>query len=766
MERCDFASICAVIRRYLLAGAFDSQMDFVETLFDSYLQETHEVFDNGQLNKWLNGILRLSPDIREFYQKEENCEELAVTILDAIIPFLSDSGMVVREIHDLLIHDTSVSSEKKDEFCEGYPCHTNAQKAAFLAKVLDYGVIRDFKSRDIRKPELLPSVNCSPALCDYISEEGVPKPCRHFCGRESELKAVHEILLAKGKLFLRGIPGIGKSELAKAYAKAHKKEYANILFITWSGSLKRDIAELSFSDDLPSESDEERFRRHNQFLRTLKPDTLLIIDNFNATDERDKYLPVVLNYRCRVLITTRSNLPDRDSVLVEEIADGDALFGMCAKLYGDAEENRAVLERIIETVHRHTLAVELAARLLETGMLEPREVLEKLRSEGASFDAADKINVSKDGKRSRATYYDHIHTLFGLFRLADDQREIMRCMSLIPQTGIHARLFGQWMGFRDLNDVNEMEELGFLESMPGRKITLHPMVKDVAVSEFPPSVTECHIMLENIRAVCQAHGVDVPYYKVLFQTVENTVAIAQEDNTGFYLRLLEDAFQYMESYRYEQGMKLIIAEMGSVLSDESVGTASDRAVLLDCKACCADTTEEAIRFLEEALALLPEINADNALLASNLNSNLGSLYRMTKRLDLAKRRMERGVEILYEYNLIGGHDSLIQILTYMVLLNDMGDPQSGLSGLLRLEELVRKENPDSADHAMILKTTGYLFLSVRDIEQATRRFARALAIYYRVYANDPEAFAKERDEIAETCGSIGLSLNFPADWLA
>ena len=44
MERCDFASICAVIRRYLLAGAFDSQMDFVETLFDSYLQETHEVF--------------------------------------------------------------------------------------------------------------------------------------------------------------------------------------------------------------------------------------------------------------------------------------------------------------------------------------------------------------------------------------------------------------------------------------------------------------------------------------------------------------------------------------------------------------------------------------------------------------------------------------------------------------------------------------------------------------------------------------------------
>ena len=157
MERCDFASICAVIRRYLLAGAFDSQMDFVETLFDSYLQETHEVFDNGQLNKWLNGILRLSPDIREFYQKEESCGELAITLLDAIIPFLSDSGMVVMEVHDLLTHDTTVSRERKKELCKGYPCHTAAQKAAFLAKVLDYGVIRDsspatFASRSFFRP--------------------------------------------------------------------------------------------------------------------------------------------------------------------------------------------------------------------------------------------------------------------------------------------------------------------------------------------------------------------------------------------------------------------------------------------------------------------------------------------------------------------------------------------------------------------------------------------------------------------------------------
>ena len=764
VERCDFASVCAVIRKYLLEGAFDSQVDFIETLFDSYLREEYTIFDNGQLNKWLNGLLRLSPAIRKFYQLEENRDALAVTIQDAILPSLSDSGMVVREVHDLLMRDTTVSQKKKKELRKNYPCHTDSAEAEFLANVLAFGIIRDFYARDIRKPKLIASESRSPALCDYISEEGVPKPCRHFCGRESELEAVHEMLLEKDKVFLHGIPGIGKSELAKAYAKVHKKDYTNILFITWSGSLKRDVADLSFTDDLPSGSEEERFRRHNQFLRTLKPDTLLIIDNFNTTDERDKYLPVVMNYRCRVLVTTRSNLPDRNHFLVKEIADRETLFQMCAKLYPDAERNRSTVEKIMESVHYHTFAVEIAVRLLETGILEPQEVLEKLRMEKASFDAADKIHVSKDGKSVKATYYDHIHTLFGLFRLAAGQREIMRCLSLIPPAGISARLFGKWMGFHDLNGINEMEELGFLEPVPGRKIRLHPMMKDVSVSEFPPGITGCHVMLESIRGICQTHGVDVPYYKTMFRTVENAVVMAEKDDVVFYLRLLEDVFQYMENYRYESGMKLLIAEMKNILADSSVGTASDRAVLLDCVACCAETPETAARFLEEAVALLPEINADNALLASNLNSNLGSMYRVTKRNDLAKRHMEKAVTILYEYNLIGGHDSLMQIVNYMVLLNDMGDPWSGLSGLQKLENLVRKANAGSADHALILKTMGYLFLSVRDTGQAMGRFSQALEIYYNVYAEDAEAFLEERDEITGTCRSIGLSVDFPAVW--
>ena len=52
---------------------------------------------------------------------------------------------------------------------------------------------------------------------------------------------------------------------------------------------------MDFADDLPDDDNEERFRKHNRFLRTLKEDTLFIIDNFNTTASQDGLLSVVMN---------------------------------------------------------------------------------------------------------------------------------------------------------------------------------------------------------------------------------------------------------------------------------------------------------------------------------------------------------------------------------------------------------------------------------------------------------------------------------------
>ena len=49
----------------------------------------------------------------------------------------------------------------------------------------------------------------------------------------------------------------------------------------------------------------------------------------------------------------------------------NALFQLASVFYSEADTYRATVEKIIETVHAHTFAVELAAKLLENGISTP-----------------------------------------------------------------------------------------------------------------------------------------------------------------------------------------------------------------------------------------------------------------------------------------------------------------------------------------------------------------------------------------------------------
>ena len=221
---------------------------------------------------------------------------------------------------------------------------------------------------------------------------------------------------------------------------------------------------MDFADDLPEDAEEERFRKHNRFLRSLKDDTLIIIDNFNATATQDSFLSVMLKYRCRILFTTRSKFDSYCTLHLKEIKESSSLFQLVSSFYSEAEEHRSLVDEIIATVHRHTFAVELAAKLLENGILAPQQLLEKLQREKASLENEDKIKAFKDGQSSNATYYYHIHTLFSLYSLSQEQRGIMRNLCFLPSGGISARLWAEWLQLRNLNDINDLIETGFVQS--------------------------------------------------------------------------------------------------------------------------------------------------------------------------------------------------------------------------------------------------------------------------------------------------------------
>ena len=72
----------------------------------------------------------------------------------------------------------------------------------------------------------------------------------HFVAREAELREIHKALSGDGSrhsVILYGLGGIGKTQLAIAYAKRHKDNYSAIFWLNIKDedSLKRSFAKLA-----------------------------------------------------------------------------------------------------------------------------------------------------------------------------------------------------------------------------------------------------------------------------------------------------------------------------------------------------------------------------------------------------------------------------------------------------------------------------------------------------------------------------------------
>ena len=720
MDRCDFSSIMTCLKNHISESNQMNQPEFLYEVFEDFMDSPESKdfsFDNGLVCRWMTGQAKISPKICTYYARPSKQEKLAA---------------LYKPIDSRLL---------------------------FLAKLISFGMERQFIKRDTRNQKLLAGGSLSPVILDYIMDSEVPRPCRHFLGREEELDELHAMLEENSKVFLYGIAGIGKSELAKAYAKQYKKYYTNILYVEYAGDLHQAVTDMDFTDDLPEDGEEERFRKHNRFLRSLKDDTLLIIDNFNVTATQDSFLPVVLKYRCRILFTTRSKFDGHCILQLKEIRDPASLFQLAAAFYSEAEVHQTLVEEIIEIVHRHTFAVELAAKLLENGILPPEHLLEKLREEKASLENEDKIIAIKDGQNSKATYYNHIHTLFSLYSISVEQQEIMRNLCFLPPAGISARIFADWLGLTDLNDINDLIETGFVQATTRHTISLHPLIQEIALSETKPSVTGCHTLLNSLQKICLMHGTEVSYYKKLFQTVGNIMRMMEKDDLTKYLLFLEDVFPYMEKYRYRKGMKEIILEMKQLLKGNENGSATDRALLLDYQACMETKPEKAIKLEKEALAQIEEITEDNVHLVSNLHANLGGLYRLNGQAALAKEHMEKGIFLLEQYQLLYTNDSIPQINNYAALLTELQEPERAMAALQKLAQIIKEYNSDTClDYAQVQESMGNICLITANISQAKTHFKKAMKIYENVWADEPELIEEKYQEIQELYPQVGIAL--------
>lgn len=750
---CNFSTAVNLIQEYMREDSELPQIDFIANLFHRFYDENADFcFDAASVNRWINGAYAVSPKIRLFYSQKRNNEYLGTNFEEYILPYIYDVSMLAEKLYSLVISDISISENKKGELTVSYPFENNADISDFIGRIIAFTLERKFT------PSTTPKIGTrtlSPITNDIIFGNEPPNPCKYFCGRDTELEEFHRCISENNKIFITGIAGIGKSEFIKAYAKKYKKEYANILYFNYGGSVEKLITDIDFADDIFSDNKEMRFKKHNRFLRSLKHDTLIIIDNFNTAAHKEPMLQILMKYNCKIVFTSRCTFEIGYTYELKEISDTEVLLELFSKFYSHTDSHKETVINIIEAVHHHTMAVEMSARVIEKGIAEPEDILNKLTENSADPRSDDKIGIHKDGANFKATYYSHIRTLFSLYLLDEKNKYIMRCMVFVPSNGIRIKMFAKWAELANTNAVNELIEAGFIQNDQLDLAVLHPMLRDISIADLQPDFNSCKPFIESVHKICLIIGTDVIFHNTVLITSENIIKYSVKNDTAEYLKFIEDAFNFMEKYRYESGMKAVVSEISDILKNTEIGTTSDRTLLCNFQASYENeftgNINRAVSYANRALSFCDA--AENPVIAANLNMNLGNLYVRKNELDNAKKHMETAMEIMAYVN-VPTADLIIMTRNYADLLYMLGEKNRALNALTKCAELAKSVN--HSEYAALLCDAAVINADFKNINEAVRLFELSFKAYAKMGAY--EELQEKQLRAAEVLKKIGFTV--------
>ncbi len=631
----DFAEVFAVLLRYAVSLKKDE-------LYSKILYSYYEF--NGKLdiaveytaNKVRNRKKVLEREGRKFYAEADNYTVLYDDLNERVLPYVSDKFGMCDEIRQLIISD-GMNEADRENLLKYYPNDEN-EITNFLTKVIIFSLNRPTKAGAE-----------SPLMSERINIPSISS-CKYFCGREKELQAFSEMLEAEDKIFIYGIGGIGKSEFVKKFIKDNKSDFTNILFLTFSENLKNTIAAIPFKNDDKDKKIGELYSAHMDYLRFMKNDTLIVIDNFDILPETDNDLDDILELNCKIIFTTRNNFGDDYEIFKISEIDKSALLEIAEKLKV-TDVDRETLDRIFEAVYNHTLACELILRLLKKSAFTADELLDKILNEHVGLDVSDKIR-----KDISATYYEHIHRLFRLFALSEEQKNIMRLLSLAPVEGIDDKYFMQLSGVRNMNAVNELDEIG-LVYYSEHIIRVHPLVGEAAAADFVPDMNNCREFTDNLILECRHHLPDemnVMRQAVVLEICDRIVEFSAKDDIDRYFYFLVNAYPYAETFEDEDRMKLYLAEMEKYHTE--VKDRFLRAVYFMSKASFAMLYENdcaaALKYTISAQRSIPEVvgggfySRQEIDICFNVNNNLGRFYLENGDLRNSKKYLKKAMDIL------------------------------------------------------------------------------------------------------------------------
>ncbi len=391
---------------------------------------------------------------------------------------------------------------------------------------------------------------------------------RIFLGRENEIKRIDEELSKNHILFLSGIGGIGKSELAKNYAKSSGM---SCCYISYEGSLIDSIINCLKIVDFQrfsEESDEAYCIRKLNKLNSEGKGFLVIIDNMNTRmselSEADKKAwTELIACPCKILVTTRCKDNVFQELKIKEINDDEELIHIFNQYYANkyANDEECYVTAIINHIQKHTLLIELIANQAREEGRSPKSMYNYLAAQGIMNLGTSHVTLIKDDDISNNTVREFIKALYDTSAISKERKILLAELVLMPNCGISQQDFCEFFILTDNSDIKYLKDTGWLNKSNG-VLSIHPIIATIVIEDLLID-TDNSMMKTIINATLDIMDMD-PFgihYQEYIELLDSIALKLME-----YKIILLDAIEYIDRYmmlvldsinKNEQKLKII-----------------------------------------------------------------------------------------------------------------------------------------------------------------------------------------------------------------
>lgn len=736
--QCDFISVTDILMNNMGSSVTMHYNNLLNMLFGSYLADAHlYAFERPVTSKLHSGKIRIDPALSEFYVNADRsvmCDDIK-----ELLQYIFDKPNTYEELYELIQYDDSLSTAMRKNILGQVSAQysDDVSLVNMIYEAVYIAVTRQYENSGNGYVALRYATDIS-LMNDvlFANSEYVP-PCKHFCGRSKELDELHAVVSDNSTVIITGVAGIGKSELVRAYAKDHRKEYQYFGYYFYGGSLKDIIANV-VHDALATESDlNTRYQRNLELLSSLGEKALLIIDNFNVTPDKDECFDDICDLKCKVIFTSHMRFEDYATYELRAFRHADDVKTLTKYFYQYKDEEWKYLLQIYGVFDMHTFCVELCAKAFTKGAFSPKTLYKNLRSFKIK-DFAEKLSAKKDKHPKKKTYFDHIRELFNLLGLPERHKQVLRIMVFAPVFGFRKDFLAKIMNLKNMVIVEDLIDVGLLyENYKGR-VNIQSVVAEVVRSELETNNETCSDFIETVRALCLNEENTIKAgERTILQMVAAVFWCMDFNDTDYQLRFVHDCFKFtehtgesslndamiaFEQNNHRESPKLKMLYLSDAAAYEMIKKHLDNAI------------EYQLQALEYAKA------CDNTLLQANALNTHGYYLNLADRKEEALKMMQAGMALLDQLDDDGTfyYDKYRAVINYADLMFSLGQTDEAIQQVsAAINSLRELELQNTEVYANCVYSLGLYHLCLNDTS-AGDELVSAFRIFIDLYGRDSD----------------------------